>query len=576
MGWLFGYNGRNVRKAIKFTESLEFEPLYTVRKNNLFIAFGGIPETCVVHKEKESGWAVLGLGILLNENSAKIMNKEEWKKVIKNEEQINKKVNGHYIISKWKKNNLYFVSDPLGLRNLYYYNEKDDIVLSTRLDWITKFRKSCSIDFETFGSTWLSYNSLSYNPIIKEVKSIGPGGKITIIGDKLQATREEWLPSFKSYDFLELEKRLVKITIPEVSKDKTLTFGLSGGVDSRTLLSILFPAQSLNFTRKIMTHTFGEEHDPDVEVAKKITNNLHIPHVHFKEKAIYNDTFLSDLHSYISQTNIIGPASSYQEMRFFSHKYFANKILIDGAFGEIGRRKFFVRLLKLGYNGLKEKNPNLVFKYIEHPKGLIFQNKYMEKMKRGTIVQIGELLERLPNVKDIGCENFVDLLAVKTRPPNYTGVEQARLDNILFSYMPFLQKDVLDTVFSMSLNWRENGRYFRRIIKKFRPELIKYPITKGTNKLPFILPTPIASAYVKFKNKLFPSYKNDSRTEFYCQIKEHVLNLLDSNDFKNFSPYNHKRIKNITKDFYSGSMNNIDILDWWFTFEIWRKELGIE
>ncbi|MEJ2307555.1 MAG: hypothetical protein P8Y30_08485 [candidate division WOR-3 bacterium] len=213
---------------------------------------------------------------------------------------------------------------------------------------------------------------------------------------------------------------------------------------------------------------------------------------------------------------------------------------------------------------------------LKETENLSYRDKYMKNMKKGTLAQIETLLKRLPSVKEIGCENFIDLLTVKTRPPNYTGVEQARLDNILFSYMTLLQKDVIDPIFSMSLYWRKNGRYFRRIIKKFRPELRKYSIPKGNNQVPYMIPTSVASGYVKLKNKIFKSHQSDYRTEFYQNIKEHVLMLIDSNDFKNFSPYNHKVIKNVVRDFYSGSLKNVNTLDWWYTFEIWRRELGIE
>jgi hypothetical protein len=576
MGYLFGYYGKNVRKAVEFTESLDIKALYTLKRDNLFIAFGGIPETCIVNNNKESGWAVLGLGILLKEHGSEIMNKKEWQQALKDIKNINKKINGHYILVKWRKNNINFISDPLGLRNLYYFSEKEEKVFSTRLDWIAKFRKKCSIDFETFGSSWLTYNNLSYNPIIKSIKRIGPGGKISITKGKLKATREEWLPSFRNYDFLELEERLIKISIPEPFRNKTLSFGLSGGFDSRMFLSILFPASASNLTRKIMTHTFGEKDDPDVEVARRITKDLQIPHKYLNEKTIYDDTYFSNLHSFVSQSNMIGPASSYQIMRYFSHKYFKDKILIDGAFGGIARRVQHNRLLKFGYKGLKEGNPELIYKHIEFPRGTIFRDKYMKEMKRGTIGQIVNLIERLPSVKKIGCENFVDLLTIKTRPPNYSGAEQARLDNMMVNYIPFLQIDILDTIFGMDLYWRENGRYFRRIVKKFRPELIRYPITKGNNKFPYILPTSVATAYIKLKDNIFPSYRNDHRIKFYYQLKKHILGFLDSNDFKNFSPYHHKRIKNIINDFYAGLHSNVNNVDWWYTFEIWRRELGIE
>jgi hypothetical protein len=574
MGCLFGYYGKNKNKAAKFAESLDIKKLYTLRKNKLFIVFGGIPETCIVNDNKESGWAVLGLGILLKDNYSKIMDKKEWEKVLNEEDRLNKKINGHYILVKWKNNNISFISDPLGVRNLYYSDEKAEKIFSTRLDWITKFKKNCSIDFETFGSSWLTYNNLSYNPIIKDVKSTGPGGKISVTDEKLKASREEWLPSFKNYDFLELEKRLNSILKPKPFEDKIFTFGLSGGFDSRTLLSILFPVTLLEYSN-IQTHTFGDKENLDVKIAKKITKDLTIPNNYLKEELIYDEKYISNLHSYISQNNIIEPGSSYLKLIYFSHEYFKNKVLIDGANGEIGRRKFLNRLVKFGHKGLKESNPDLIYKYIEISRGHIFRDKYMEKMKKGTLAQIEKLLIRLPSAKDIGVDNLADLFATKTRSPNYSGVEQARLDNMMVSYVPFLQKDIIDPIFSMNLYWRENGRYFSRIIKKFRPELTKYPLVKGNSKIPFFLSSSTASAYVKLKGKLFPSYKNDCRTKFYRNIKEYVLKTLDSNDFKNFSPYNHKKIKNIVKNFYSGSSNNINTLDWWYTFEIWRKELGI-
>ena len=576
MGCLFGYYGKNVDKAAKFAKSLDIKKLYTLKNNNLFIVFGGIPETCVVNDNKKSGWAVLGLGIIFKDNCSKIMDKKEWEKVLKEKDQLNKKINGHYILVKWKNNTISFISDPLGVRNLYYSDEKEEKIFSTRLDWITKFKKNCSIDFEAFGSSWLTYNNLSYNQLIENIKSTGPGGKISVTDEKLKATRKEWLPSFKNYDFLELEERLVKIITPETSVSEILTFGLSGGFDSRTLLSILFPVNSANSTHKVMTHTFGEKNDLDVKITKRITKDLQIPHKHLTEKTIYDNKYLSDVRSFISQSNMIGPASSYQNMKYFSNKYFEDKILIDGASGGIARRDQHKRLLNFGRKGLLEGDPEIIYKHITFSRGNIFRDNYMRNMKKGTIVQIEALLKRLPSVKEIGCENFIDLLTVKTRPPNYTGVEQTRLDNILFSYMPLLQKDVIDPIFSMSLYWRKNGKYFRRIVKKFRPELRKYPIAKGNNQIPYTIPTSVASAYVKLKNKFFPSYKNDYRTEFYKNIKKHVLNIIDSTDFKNFSAYNHKVIKNIVNDFYSGSPDNVNTLDWWYTFEIWRKELGIK
>jgi len=577
MGCLFGYYGNDIRKAAKFAESIDITPLYTLKKNNLFITFGGIPETCIVNKNKESGWAVLGLGIIINDNSSKIMKKKEWEQALKNKEKLNKKINGHYILVKWEKNNLHFISDPLGLKNLYYYTKKDEKVFSTRLDWIARFKKSCSIDFETFGSSWLSYNNLSYNPIIKDIKSIGPGGKISIInGEELQTKREEWFPSFRKCDFPEFENRLKAILNLEPFEDKILTLGLSGGLDSRTLLSLLFPVQPVNYKRTVRTVTIGEEENPDVEIANKITKNLQIPHNHLEKKTPYDEAFLSKLHTYISQSNIVEPASSYQTLRYFSYEYFKNKIFIDGAFGEIGRRKFFAYLLKFGRKGLKDKNPKLIYRYIKNKKSPIFRDKYIKKMEKGILEQIGELLERLPSVKDIGYGNFTDLLAVKTRPSNYSGVEQTRLDNIIVSYIPFLQKDVIDQIFSISPYWRENGRYFRSIIKKFRPELRKYPLVKNNSKIPFFLPASVAFAYAKIKTKLFPIQKDNQRIKFYQQNQEHILEILDSSDFKNFSPYNHKKIKDIVNGFYAGQHNNVNHVDWWYTFEIWRRKMGIK
>ncbi|MBI3005362.1 MAG: hypothetical protein HYY49_08085 [Ignavibacteriales bacterium] len=96
----------------------------------------------------------------------------------------------------------------------------------------------------------------------------------------------------------------------------------------------------------------------------------------------------------------------------------------------------------------------------------------MAEMTMGVTQQIQAVWDTMPSLKDISPENFLDLLAVRTRVPNWGGLDQSRLDAQVVNYMPFVQPSFLELVFSLTTNIRANGLLFRQTIKKLKPSLL--------------------------------------------------------------------------------------------------------
>ena len=108
-------------------------------------------------------------------------------------------------------------------------------------------------------------------------------------------------------------------------------------------------------------------------------------------------------------------------------------------------------------------------------------------MQRGTITQIDNLFKELPDLKSIGLGRWVDLFSLKTRLANYYAPEQARVDDHLISFMPFVQKDLLKMLFSLSNDDKKNGKLFKELIKQNSSQLTKIPLVKGSMTHPFNL-----------------------------------------------------------------------------------------
>ena len=57
------------------------------------------------------------------------------------------------------------------------------------------------------------------------------------------------------------------------------------------------------------------------------------------------------------------------------------------------------------------------------------------------------------------------------------------------------------------------------------------------------------------------------------KLETYVKDIIYSSETKNYAPYNYNYVKNIVEKYYLGETKYSDELDWFLTFEIYRKNL---
>lgn len=278
------------------------------------------------------GWIVSGVGIKTYDNYSSPLNQDDWGNSLDNLANID----GHFVVVKWDINTISIQSDQLGMRDLYISKNESEIVFSTRIDFLLKVHKP-SLDFASFGSRWLLFNQITTESVFKGMTRIvsGKHAVISLRTFDIQISESNWLPinTDELMSFEQFSKKLKSL----IFYRNNLTLGLSGGLDSRVILSYL-----LQSSKSFDAFTFGEPNHPDSVVAKHIVKKYNLDHQFINAKPPIIDKIISKMLCYSTQTIVNNAASEiFQTMNYLS---LDQKNLVDGGFGEIWRREFFYRL----------------------------------------------------------------------------------------------------------------------------------------------------------------------------------------------------------------------------------------
>ncbi|MFB0509898.1 MAG: hypothetical protein ACETVX_05330 [bacterium] len=571
MSWVFGFIGQNLNSdRIKKFATIHHQPIHRIETNNIYIAAGGIKQTCQLGVFSESsGWLVVGSGIKKEAGQFRILSSVDWQSILTSDEVRLHELDGHFVVIKWQANQIKFFTDQLGLRTIYLAKTDNGIVFSTRVDWLARLLNNSQIDFEAFGAHWLTFNQISYDSMIKGIKRLGPNGFAVCNPTSLQVESKPWKPIAVSSDKSpeELEQYLMAFIQPKIEENYTRSLALSGGLDSRVILALLMSESKKSFS----LHTFSHRSDPDVIIAQRIAQENDLQSFYFDAPLPKPDDCLVILKEYIGQTCANEPASTFLKLRYYPIIHSQNKFIIDGGFGEIWRRQYLNRLLKRGKKALLSGNPCLIYHYLLRQRASIFNEDVVRTMHKGIEKQIESLWQTMPKIEEIGEENFLDLMAIRTRFPNSGCYEQARMDCEVLNYMPFAQPSFLQMLFKTPLQLRRNGNLLRQIIHKHYPGLARYPLVKNNTTYPFYFPPIPAWVWTKFKAKLGLSFSDPTVIEFLSVMKDFILDIVHSNEVKNYSAYDYPAILCLIEQFYAGRKELANELDWWLSFELFRR-----
>lgn len=577
MSWLFGLTGKTLTQDdIESARKIHGDPLQSfTNEKNYYIATGGNTKTCFTSQDdvtKANFWVGLGCVFQCTFPGNRIFTQNEWEVVSRDIDLLDNS-DGHYVFLLFKQNCFEIRTDKLGLRTFFWSKKGDNIIFSTRIDWITKFLNGCQIDYKQVGSRWLIFNQLSCASLVNTIYRLGPGGKLTISDKNVLCSEQPFQPDFsKIYSYNETVEILENYLSLKLNENLKITFGLSGGLDSRVLLSLLLKSRNNNFR----THTFGNIQEPDVLIPEMMGKKEKFLSVSYNNPLPSAHELIPLLNDYISETNLIEPISTVLRLRNYTELDATKFILIDGGFGEIARRQYLNRLAIRGKKPIIDRNVDIVLTNLRNKRANIFTPEIINRMELGVRSEIEYMFNTMPNVKEIGLENYLDLWAIRTRFPNFGADEQARLDSFILNFMPFAQKSFVNMVFSMPVELRTNGKFFRNLINNSYPSLTKYPLVKNNITYPFYLSTKTAWLYTKIKSKLGYSYSENHIHTFLEMLRDFVFDLLLSKNTKEYSAYNYQAIITSVENYYSGNKAFSNEVNWWLTFELWRRNIEIK
>ena len=576
MSWIFGIIGNYSEPDIKAFKSVHSKPIHVEKYKNVYVAAGGLKDTCFYNYSSEKqdkqikGWIVCGIGIKYNGQDFSIMSNDDWESFLSKEKVNFNQLNGHFVGIKWNEREVFCFTDQLGFRNLYLAKMKQFTVFSTRPDWIAKIKRDCTIDFFEFGAQWLLINQLSPNSLLSDTIRLSQGGKATCTQESISFENNPWDPDLPlglpEEDIYSLLERLM--TFP-MKTGKMISLALSGGFDSRVLLSVLLSSPYNNYC----LHSFGDSENPDRKIAKEISKNLDIEHTFFDITIPDKNTCLKLVDEYIGNTMSTRPASAFLYLQFFKKLYQNNKIIIDGGMGEIARGRNLNRFLIRGRDALSKGDIIKIRSYLNTGRWTFFTKETLKKMNNGADQQIELILQKMPAVKKTEISYWLDLFVIRTRFPNLIGSEQSYADSMCLTYMPFTQPSCLKKVFETPQNYKKKGEMFRKIIHKNKNPLELYPLVKDQTYYPFKLPNIPVSILLKLKKKLGYAFREKAPALFLNRMSEFVQDTAHSSQVKNCEFYDYPSILKTAEEFFKGNKTYTDKLDWWLSFEIWRQKV---
>lgn len=566
MSWIFGYYGSIDSRTKTLIKDIILKSDVIVNNPTYFIAAGGFTPNYKYFPDMKT--IVLGFGIIDNGGAYKWMSEKDWTAVLSDNSNKNE-IEGHYLILQWNDNECIFRSDPVGLRTIYFLKKKNATFFSTKIEYLTKLQESNKIIFFEFGAKWLLYNKFSFNHFIEGIDKLPPGSVAWVSKYGIQITQNKYDLDSTEKTGDELIQQLIKLLKIQNDNGYKISFGLSGGLDSRFLLAILLK-ENIDFE----LHTFGYNDDPDVVIAQKVANKLGLKLNHIKSKNLFDQKYILNVVDYSADIELVEPISTFLKLETLNNPYFKDKILIDGALAEIARRQLLNKLVYFGKGDLKKQNSEKLMKYFSSSRPFFFKQSVYEEMLKGAIYDIDQIFQDIQYFKKSSIENFADMIVYKYKVPNGIGLEQTRLDQFLVSFMPFGQMKTFNICQSIPVSSKTNSKILYNYIDAYAPALAKIPLVKAGLTYPYKSST-IKSQLIRKYKSFFGIEKNLDKVNFYNSIKHIVLQTLSEDKIKKYKPYDMKKVSEIVNGFYGGNRQYTDSLDWLFGFELYRKKLDL-
>lgn len=375
---------------------------------------------------------------------------------------------GRFVLMIKNKDDLLFFNDPCGLKTLYYTKYNNEIYAASQpllIELVVPIRKS--INHQQYYNSAYSKNILEHyiptgTTLYDNVFHLAPNHYFESATFKqVRYWPVRTLKRRELNEGIEDFTTLLRQTMIAVNKRYRLSFPLTAGIDSRTILSACkgFTKDLYFFTLQYRNLT---EKSYDIKIPPKLSSRLGFDHVVIDCRKPMNKDFEK---FYINNTDI-HHLNDWGSICYGMYDSYPSGLLaVKGNCSEIGRRVYY----KHG------KHPDIsncedVFKLLKEEAGW----------------------EDIPFIRDRLCEWFyevddekvrfnyllLDLFYWEHRMGGWLAQSYLEKDIVHDSFTPFNNRELLDIVLSVDLKYRCKPGYifFRKSIRAMWKEVLKEPL----------------------------------------------------------------------------------------------------
>ena len=343
---------------------------------------------------------------------------------------------------------------------LFYGVNGDKIVFSNIFNEVAQSISSLTIDSIGFWESYLFESPFLDRTLIKEIRTIQPGCYLSV-----QNTKLEQKPYF-SFIFKEnIYENYQKIAFECLDEnlyfgqtDRDIIFPISGGVDSRLLLSFFNKKQKYK-SIKAITYGFNKSTFEYI-YAKKVLNCLDINFESHDFHIINDKTYLSDIEKLIQITGgLIGIQNNHLYSYLSINNFKDDVYTISGFFADT----------IFGYAVSDSENNNIKYtKYYTLSKRFYELGIISNKIFFGIESDLKILFDQW---KNSNITSFNEFLYIKERSTKFHmhlyNLYRTKIDTV----MPLVNNNIIDVFMSMPSHIKKNKKIIFETLDSFFPSL---------------------------------------------------------------------------------------------------------
>lgn len=574
MSWFLGVWHKRVEDGTRLLNKS------TIVHENLEIEFGGHSETIHANcnNDNGAGWIVCGNGIEFSDGGSSLLSAKDWQERF-HSEVPSLPTDGHYAIVYWTKFGFTLYTDKLELRRVYVVEDDNNLYFSTDLYKLTQFVAAPNVNMSSLASQLMMINSFSGESLLHNVLRLGASGVFSYHNGVTKHMSQDWLPGDDRYSS-SAKDMLEDFSLLPFNEGKDVCLGLSGGVDCRTILAILLRHNP----DKTSLFSFGETTSPDFQIAKEISERLHI-FGHFvdlyTEYPLKPELLFNQMESYSLITEGAAKFDNIIHSYLFSQIGQQGSWMLDGGEGELFRMAFGNKIIRQNLAEWKTKNAGALLPFFTKKRFLNFAPDIETQFAEANIAAFESAINSLPNYRDFAPQDLFNIFTIRNRVRNLPPNGQKIADSYTLNHMPFAQPTLLSKLCYSPLNEKENSALARRIIIENCPALNEIPYLRRGVRAPFWLMDHFYPmlGYAKILKKIKPPKLPEPFIYSVLRsMRELLLDRVRSIGVQQCGWYDKSSLQKIEQHLEGGELTSSGqsnaVLEW-LQFDIWREHLKL-